>query len=148
MKKVLIVVLFISLIGNGWMAWELYNQHQLSKDDFTFYANSVKSITNAESYLNQSFSTTGTDKISQQFNAYNELNNARLFITKYERLFQNKGINVGNLVVLLNDEWFSCMGEISNELNDKPVNQQKLLLIERDLKFCPKICLLPMTKTN
>lgn len=135
MKKILIVILLFSLIGNGWMAWKLYNQKQLSKDDFTFYSNSVKSITNAESYVNQSFNATGTNKIAQLFNTYNEINNARLFITKYEKLFQNTGIDVGNLVVLLDDESFTLMGEISNELNGKEVNQQKLLFIERDLKY-------------
>lgn len=137
-KNILYVFLFLSLSINLFFMWSFFNKENITKEQGLKYSNIIKSMVDAQNYLDQAANSKQPEKLNLIMNAFSTMTYARLYVENLTELFMSKGIEIDNLDMILNDDWSNLRAEIGFEIMGKQANQESLNSINYDLKYLVK----------
>jgi nitric oxide reductase large subunit len=132
-NKWILYVMVISLLANGYMAWKLYYPNKPTQSQIVAYDQSIYMLKEARQYVKTAAKTTGTERNSAMFNAFQSYESAEIFLGEYREKFKTLGIAADQL----NQALVMNRGEIivntSHALNGKSINLQGITAVLEDI---------------
>jgi nitric oxide reductase large subunit len=133
MKKWFIALLILSLLVNGYFLWKLYYPHKPTQEQIVAYDNSITLLKDAQQYVQNAAKTTGKERNSALFNAFQCYESAEIFLTQYRQKFKALGINADTLSQALVMNRGEMINNTSHAINGQPIELNGISAVLDDI---------------
>jgi hypothetical protein len=133
MKKIVGIILVVSLIVNLILGWLVFTKIPLGQNEKIEYESSVIAIKQATQYIASASNKADKHRVSDLFLALDRVSTALLFINQYQNAFLGNRINVDELELALQDMRFDLTIATGEGIDGKPFDDAKIQSISSEL---------------